>query len=220
MTKLPNSRIYRFPPENLSNDVYSPSHEVAGPYRATTIANKNNKKRSALCFTSVASVLLMLGFVSCFSVIYITDNDIGYYENVEKDIILKPGFYLQFIWSSEKLKFASIKDSFFIPTAFGGGREAATLVDFNITVDYTVIDVKEFVKSLQQNDKNCLYKISTFVQQKIMETLCMNTVFHNGVYEITPLVNATINECGIQITNATSPKNFYNSTDCEPVAIA
>lgn len=207
MTKLSNSGIYRFPP---SNDVYSPSHEVAGPYRATTIANKNNKKRSALCFTSVASVLLMLGFVSCFSLIYITDNDIGYYENVEKDIILKPGFYLKFIWNSEKLKFASIKDSFFI----------STLVDFNITVDYTVIDVKEFVKSLQQNDKICLYKISTFVQQQIMETLCMNTVFHNGVYEITPLVNATINECGIQITNATSPKNFYNSTDCEPVAIA
>jgi len=211
MTKLPNSGIYRFPP---SNDVYSP----------TTIANKNNKKRSALCFTSVASVLLMLGFMSCFSVIYITDNDIGYYENVEKDIILKPGFYLKFIWNSEKLKFASIKDSFFIPTAFGGGREAATLVDFNITVDYTVIDVKAFVKSLQQNDNNCLYKISTFVQQQMNtvqnSTLCMNTVFHNGVYEITPLVNATINECGIQITNATSPKNFYNLTDCEPVAIA
>lgn len=200
MTKLSNSGIYRFPPENLSNDVYSP----------TTIANKNNKKRSALCFTSVASVLLMLGFMSTFSVIYITDNNIGYYENVEKDIILKPGFYLKFIWSSEKLKFASIKDSFFIPT----------LIDFNITVDYIVIDVKEFVKSLQQNDKNCLYKISTFVQQKIMETLCMNTVLHNGVYEITPLINATINECGVQITNATSPKNFYNSTKCQPVAIA
>jgi hypothetical protein len=202
MTKLSTSGIYRFPPENLSNDVYSP----------TTIANKNNKKRPTLCFTSVASVLLMLGFVSCFSVIYITDNYIGYYENVEKDIILKPGFYLQFIWSSENLKFASIKDSFFIPTAFGG--------DFNITVDYTVIDVKEFVKSLQQNDKNCLYKILTFVQQKIMEPFCMNTVLHNGVYEITPLVNSTINECGIQITNATSPKNFYNSTECQPVAIA
>lgn len=196
MPTTSNSKIYRLEPENLPNSVYSP----------TTIANKNNKKRSTLCFTSMA-VLFMLAFMSCFSVIYITDNDIGYYENVEKDTVLHPGVYLRFIWSSEKLKFISTKNSFFIPT-------------LNITVNYTVIDVKEFVKSLQQNDKNCFYEISTFVQKKIMETLCMNTVLHNGVYQIIPLVNATINECGVQITNATSPKNFYNLTDCQPVAIA
>ena len=215
MTKLSNSGIYRFPPENLSNDVYSP----------TTIANKNNKKRSALWFTFVSSVLLMLGFMSTFYVIYIPDNNIGYYENVENDTILKPGFHLQLIWSTGKLKLASIKDSFFVLSHFvagpcGATAEADTLIDFNITVDYIVIDVKAFVKSLQQNDKNCLYKISTFVQQKIMENLCINPVVKNGVYEITPLVNATINECGVQITNATSPKTFYNSTECQPVAIA
>lgn len=198
MPKSSNSGIYRFQSENLPNDVYPP----------TTFGNKKNKKRSTSCLTSAFSVLFMLVFMSCFSVIYITDNDIAYYENVESNTILQPGVHLRFIWSSEKLKFASTKDSFLIPT----------LINFNITVDYTVINVKSFVKSLQKNDKSCVFEIITFVQQNIMETLCMHTVLHDRVYEITPLVNTTVNECGVIITNATFPKNVYNATDCQPVA--
>lgn len=198
MPKSSNSGIYRFQSENLPNGVYSP----------TTLGNKNNKKRSTCCLTSVASVLFMLALMSCFSVIYITDNNIAYYENAERDTILQPGVYLHFIWSSEKLKITSTRDSFLIPT----------LGDFNITVDYTVINVESFVKSLQKNDKNCVFEIINFIQQKIAETLCMHTVLHGRVYEITSLVNTTVNECGVIITNATSPKNVYKSTGCQPVA--
>ena len=208
MPRSSNSGIYRFQSENLPDSVYPP----------TTFGNKKNKKLSNPYLTSVFSVLFMIAFMSCFSVIYITDNDIAYYENVESNTILQPGVHLHFIWSSEKLKFTSTKDSFLIPTPFGGGREAAILINFNITVDYTVINVKSFVKSLQKNDKNCVFEIITFVQQKIMDPFCMHTVLHDQVYEITPLVNTTVNECGVLITNATLPKNVYNATDCQPVA--
>lgn len=207
MSKSSNSQIYRFKPESMPDSVYSP----------TTFENKKNKKQLTFYLTFVWSTLFMITFMSCFSIIYISNNDVGYYEDVESNTILQPGIHLHFIWSEKKLKFASTKDSFLIPTAFGGGREAATLIDFfNITVDYTVINVKSFVKSLQKNDKKCMFEIITFVQHEIMKNPCMHTVFHNQVYEITPLVNTTIDECGILITNATFPKNIYNSTDCQP----
>lgn len=203
MPKSSTSGIYRFKPEALSNEVYS----------STTFENKDNKKRPTVCFTFVFFFLFMIAFMSSFSLIYITYNDIAYYENVESDTIMQPGVRLRFIWSSEKLKFASIEDSILIPAL-------ADINDFtkqNITVYYKVINLTSFVKSLQKNDKKCAVEILDFVQHKRMEFPCMHTILHDQVYEVEPLINTTVNECGILITNATFPTDFYNATDCQPV---
>ena len=198
--KPSSSGIYKFQQETLPNRVYS----------STTFGNKNIKKYSPCCLASVFSVLLMGAFMSSFSLLYIANNDIAYYENVESDTIMQPGFHLYFMWKPEKLKFASTKDTLLIPML----SDFNSFTKQNITVDYTVINTTTFVKSLQKNDKNCIVEITTFVQNKRMETPCIQAVPYDQVYEIPLLINTTISVCGITITNATFPKDVYNTTEC------
>lgn len=204
-----NSKIYRFEKEPLQGDVYS----------STVSKNKNKKKHSVICLTSsIFSFLIMASFLSLFSFIYVAEQEIAYYENVESNKIMQHGFHLHFIWNSHNLKYAYIKHNLLIPVVFGLEDE---FTEQNITVDYTVNNIQLFVKRIQENDNICMFEIIKFVQNGTIKTSCAQIIFHDKVYEIIQLTNTTIDSCGITITNVTFPihnvekckisKNVYNN---------
>jgi len=160
----------------------------------------------------------MASFLSLFSFIYVAEQEIAYYENVESNKIMQHGFHLHFIWNSHNLKYAYIKHNLLIPVVFGLEDE---FTEQNITVDYTVNNIQLFVKRIQENDNICMFEIIKFVQNGTIKTSCAQIIFHDKVYEIIQLTNTTIDSCGITITNVTFPihnvekckisKNVYNN---------
>jgi|LauGreDrversion4_2_1035121.scaffolds.fasta_scaffold03444_7 hypothetical protein len=204
-----NSQIYRFEREPLKEDVYKSTTSAAKDVSCFASKKASLKKSSVCCFTFLFSMMFMGSFTYLYSLTYVADHEIAYYDNIESYNIMYPGFHLNFRWNPHKLKFVSIVDALLIPMLDDSDNFFQ-----NITVDYKIMNITEFVKSSLHNDKICLIEIIKNVQDGIKNTTCSDIIIYDQIYEVTTFINTTIDLCGITITNLTFPK-AGTTTQCK-----
>lgn len=213
-----NSHIYKFEREPLEGDVYKSTTSAAAKDVSCFSSKKASlKKSSVCCFTFLFSMLFMGSFTYLYSLTYVADHEIAYYDNIESSNIMYPGFHLNFRLNPHKLKFASVVDALLIPMLDDSDNFFQ-----NIKVDYRIMNITKFVKISQYNDKICLIEIIKNVQDGIKNTRCNDIIIHDQIYEVTTFMNKKIDFCGITITNltfskmdTTTPCKIFNNEDID-----
>jgi hypothetical protein len=191
------STVYRFERQ--------PPNEV---YNATTFGNSifTNKdkmiKNTLGCLSFLFLFLFMGSFI--FSLTHVPDHEIGYYKNTESDKIIYPGLHFNLVWNYDKPRFVRTVDTLIIPISL---YDSGDSINTDITVDYKATNITQFVKAIKKNENVCNFEIETLVYNISMKnTSCLYFSLHEQIYTITPLINTTIDICGITITNVTFPK--------------